>query len=103
MFCQFFHQISFSLRHSYHAIQRSVFWQTLKEQILNSRRILFFSIFLIEISRMAFTPGFGGVAKLEQYGMHFDELNRIRVLDEDTANQVSLLAKLKFNFTVPKT
>ncbi len=38
---------------------------------------------------MAFTPGFGGVAKLEQYGMRFDELNRIRVLDEDTANQVS--------------
>jgi len=39
-------------------------------------------------------PGFGGVAKLEQYGMHFDELNRIRVLDEDTANQVINLLTL---------
>lgn len=36
---------------------------------------------------MTFT-GAGSVAKLAQYGMHFDDLNRIRVLDEDTANQV---------------
>ena len=36
-------------------------------------------------------PDFGGVAKLEQYGMHFDDLNRIRVLDEDTSNQVILI------------
>ena len=26
---------------------------------------------------------------LEKAGMHFDDLNRIRVLDEDTASQVS--------------
>ena len=40
--------------------------------------------------KMSF-PDFGGVAKLEQYGMHFDDLNRIRVLDEDTSNQVILI------------
>jgi hypothetical protein len=45
-------------------------------------------------SKIMAYPGFGGVAKLEQYGMHFDELNRIRVLDEDTANQVINLLTL---------
>ena len=36
----------------------------------------------------------GGVGKLAQYGMHFDELNRIRVLDEATASQVNLFSSL---------
>jgi len=39
---------------------------------------------------MTFTNRTGSVAKLSQYGMHFDDLNRIRVLDEDTANQVKI-------------
>ena len=47
---------------------------------------------------MAF-PDFGGVAKLEQYGMHFDDLNRIRVLDEDTSNQVRFLPMVVKKFT----
>ena len=33
---------------------------------------------------------------LEKAGMHFDDLNRIRVLDEDTASQVSSNYQFEF-------
>ena len=32
---------------------------------------------------------------LEKAGMHFDDLNRIRVLDEDTASQVCNISGLR--------
>ena len=32
---------------------------------------------------------------LEKGGMHFDDLNRIRVLDEDTASQVCNISSLR--------
>ena len=38
---------------------------------------------------------------LEKAGMHFDDLNRIRVLDEDTASQVS--SDYQFEFQTQPT
>ena len=44
---------------------------------------------------MSFQNSLGGMARLEHYGMHFDDLNRIRVLDESTASQVSSFTKFE--------
>ena len=37
---------------------------------------------------------------LERAGMHFDDLNRIRVLDEDTSSQVGLVEAMYSNRAV---
>ena len=35
---------------------------------------------------------------LEKAGMHFDDLNRIRVLDEDTSSQVVIIQMKNYSF-----